>query len=189
MRKRQRETEANVAQNTILIGRFLVVLAGAIWLGGLVFYASAVIPMAHRVLGSHTTVGFITQQVTSWINVVAVIALVVFLADIFATRAAQRKRLRIIVWATWAVMAAMQASLFILHPMLDRLLDAEALAILDPDRFYTLHQAYLLGTSIQLLAGPVFLACVLAIWRRQDMLEFERRSLHRTRDTPGARNP
>lgn len=161
----------------VLIGRILVVLSGAIWLGGLTFYASVVIPMAHGVLGSHATVGFITQQVTGWINVVAVIALVVFLANIFATRSVQRHRLRITLWATWAVMAAMQASLFALHPALDRLLNAEALEILDPERFYPLHQIYLIGTSIQLLAGLAFLACVLAVWRRQDMIAAERGSL------------
>lgn len=177
MRKRQQETEADVAQWKGLVGRILVVLSGAIWLGGLTFYASVVIPMAHRVLGSHTTVGFITQQVTGWINVVAVIALLVFLANLFATRTAQRRRMRITVWTAWAVMAAIQAGLFVLHPTLDRLLDAEALEILDPERFYPLHQLYLIGTSVQLLAGLVFLACVLAVWRRQDIIAVERGSL------------
>lgn len=51
-----------MSQNNLLIGRVLVVLSGAIWLGGLTFYASVVIPMAHGVLGNHTTVGFITQH-------------------------------------------------------------------------------------------------------------------------------
>lgn len=175
-----------MTQHNLLICRVLVILSGAIWLGGLTFYASVVIPMAHGVLGSHTTVGFITQQVTGWINVAAVIALVVFLVNVIVTRSAQPLRLRIILWAAWALMALLQASLFVLHPMLDRLLDAKALAILDPEQFYFLHQIYLIGTSIQLFAALAFLVCVLAVWRRQDMLEFERTSLHSSRGTPAS---
>lgn len=60
----------------ILVGRVIVVVAGAVWLGGLTFYAAVVIPTAHDVLGSHREVGFITQQVTERINAIAVVALV-----------------------------------------------------------------------------------------------------------------
>lgn len=153
----------------VLIGRMLVVLAGALWLGGLTFYASVVIPTAHGVLGSHTTVGFITRQVTGWINILAVVALVVFLGNLVATRAAHGPRLRLALGGAWAAMAAVQVGLFALHPRLDRLLDPEAMEILAPERFYTLHQVYLIGTSAQLLAGLVFLGCVLTVWGRQDI--------------------
>lgn len=181
--KQQKESQSEMTQHKLLIGRVLVVVSGAFWLGGLTFYASAVIPMAHAVLGSHTTVGFITQRVTGWINVAAVIALVVFFANAFATRAVQLHRLRVALWMAWAVTAGVQASLFILHPMLDRLLNVEAYEILEPERFYPLHQMYLVGTSAQLLAGLVFLVCLLASWRRQDILGPERGDADLFRDT------
>lgn len=173
--KTAQEWQMENAQHKLLVGRVLVVVSGAIWIGGLTFYAAAVIPTAHRVLGSHTTVGFITQRVTGWINFAAVIALVVFLLNTLSTRTAGPHRLRIALWAAWTVMAAVQVSLFILHPMLDRLLDAEGFEILDPERFYFLHQIYLIGTSVQLFAGLAFLVCILAAWRQEDVRELEQR--------------
>ena len=48
--------------------RFLVVLALGFWLGGFTFYAGVVIHAGHRVFGSARETGFLTQQVTTWLN-------------------------------------------------------------------------------------------------------------------------
>ncbi|XZE52425.1 hypothetical protein SH139x_004118 [Planctomycetaceae bacterium SH139] len=154
-----------------MIERTLVVLAGALWLGGLTFYAAVVIPLAHEVLGSHTTVGFITRRVTVWINLLAAVALLVFLINLRSTHSHQGRRLRRLVWTTWGVMAAVQAGLFILHPRLDRLLDVPEMEILQPAQFYSLHQVYLIGTTLQMLAGLLFLVGILIIWRSQDQFQ------------------
>ena len=58
--------------------RFLTTLALALWWGGFTFYALVVIPTAQKVLHSHVKVGFITQQVTGWLNWCGVLALVLF---------------------------------------------------------------------------------------------------------------
>jgi hypothetical protein len=55
--------------------RFLAFAAVAFWLGGFTFYAGVVIPVGIRVLGGHVRQGFITQQVTQWINVAALCAI------------------------------------------------------------------------------------------------------------------
>ncbi len=171
------EPSATIAERRLLIERTLVVLAGALWLGGLTFYAAIVIPLAHEVLGSHTTVGFITRRVTVWINLLAALALLVFMINLRSTRGFQARGLRKLVWITWGVMAVVQTGLFVLHPRLDRLLDVPAMEILQPTEFYSLHQFYLIGTTLQLPAGLLFLVGMLMIWRSQD--QFQRAAVNR----------
>ncbi len=129
----------------------------ALWWGGFTFYAVVVIPTAQKVLHSHTRVGFITQEVTHWLNLCAVLALIFLLWELLnaALLTARRRRW---LWAAWLVMVAMQTALFILHPRLDRLLDFSAREILDEPRFYFLHRVYLCVSTVEWLAAWVMLA-------------------------------
>ena len=129
----------------------------ALWWGGFTFYAVVVIPTAQKVLRSHTRVGFITQQVTHWLNLVAVLALLFLLWELLGAALLTPRRRRWL-WGAWLVMAAMQAGLFILHPMLDRLLDFTAREIIDEPRFYFLHRVYLCVSTVEWLAAWVVLA-------------------------------
>ena len=105
--------------------RFVVVLAAVYWLGGLLFYASVVIPTAHDVLGSHRDVGFITRQVTRWINVIGLSALTAFgLHVALVWKSAEGWTRKGLLW-TWAVISVAQACLFLLHPALDALLNPD----------------------------------------------------------------
>ena len=54
---------------------------------------------------------------------------------------------------TWVAMAATQAALFALHPMLDHLLDPGTKEVVEPDRFYGLHRIYLIVTTLQWAAA------------------------------------
>ena len=129
----------------------------ALWWGGFTFYAVAVIPTAQKVLHSHVKVGFITQEITHWLNLAAVLALAFLLWELL--RAAQlTPRSRRWLWGAWLVMAAMQIALFILHPMLDRLLDFSAREITDEPRFYFLHRVYLCVSTVEWLAAWVVFA-------------------------------
>jgi hypothetical protein len=151
-----------------LVLRTAVVLAGAIWLGGLVFYAGAVIPSAHDALGNHRQAGFITQRVTEKINIVAVISLVIFgVALAFAWRGAS-VGLRISLLISWMLLAIGQGILFFLHPVLDGMLDASTQSIHDHRRFYGLHRAYIIVSTMQMFIGGVFLVALLACWRHAD---------------------
>src|SRR4051812_6111049 len=80
--------------------RTLVVAAGAYWLGGAMFYITVVIHTAHRVLESQREVGFITRQVTQWINAigVAVLALLFLNLLVACRRADGRGRRPAAVW-------------------------------------------------------------------------------------------
>lgn len=151
-----------------ILGRAVVLVAGAFWIGGLTFYAAAVIPTAHSVLGSHTLVGFITQRVTNWINISGVAALALLFLNLAGTRQRPPARLEFALWGTWVGMGLVQAALFLLHPVLDGMLDASARAIVAPDRFYGLHRIYLSLTMAQLATALVHVVCVLTLWRWRD---------------------
>src|ERR1043166_1328196 len=100
--------------------RFLVIAVIVFWLGGFTFYATVVIHTGHRVLGSRVETGFLTQQVTPWLNLSGVIALTVLLANGWADWRHANRWIKGCLWATWAIMAAVLAALYLLHPMLDR---------------------------------------------------------------------
>lgn len=158
-------------RNAVLavLGRVLVILAGAFWLGGLTFYSGVVIPTAHEVLRSHRRVGFITQQVIGWINVAGIVALAIFLCHaIAAWRVLGPGRLRKALPATWVTLASLQVALSALHPAMDRHLDAKSRQVLDDATFYELHRVYLVTTTMQLGAGLVYLVSLLAVWRMLD---------------------
>src|SRR5690242_6827370 len=110
--------------------RYVSLLAVAFWLGGFTFYASVVIHTGHRVFGSRVETGFLTQQVTNWLNLSGVIALAVLLVNgLFDWRHANRW-VKGGLWLTWLIMAAILAVLYGMHPVLDRMLDPEAHRIL-----------------------------------------------------------
>jgi hypothetical protein len=145
-------------------------MALAFWLGGLTFYAAVVIPAGHRVLGSHTLVGMVTQQVTHGVNAAAVIALAASLWNLANRWSRTPRRLRGGLAATWVILAVAQLMLFLLHPVLDGLIDAQAHVVLDGGRFYGLHRVYLIGTTIQIMIGVAHAGCVLAAWQDEDRL-------------------
>jgi hypothetical protein len=64
--------------------RFLFVAAVAFWIGGFTFYGSIVIPTGIQVLHGHVKQGFITQQVTNWLNLSGVIGLPILLWNTLA---------------------------------------------------------------------------------------------------------
>ncbi len=149
-------------------GRLLILLVMAFWLGGLTFYAAVVIPTAHDVLGSHRKVGFITQRVTNWINVAGAVGLVILLVNLLISRCVRFRRVMIGLTTTWVVMAALQAGLFFLHPVLDRTLDLPARQVVDDDRFYAMHRVYLITTMIQQGAGLIHVFCLVYLWQLRD---------------------
>ena len=144
------------------VRRFLFVAAVAFWLGGFTFYGSAVIPSGMDVLHSHLRMGFITQRVTGWLNVSGVIALLIFLWNLLALRPMMGRRTRIIFAVSLAVMMLIEVELFVLHPIMDRLLDPTLHVINDDDRFDLLHHVYLISSTGQWVAGVVYVWCSVA---------------------------
>lgn len=130
----------------------LVVLSLALWLGGLTFYAGVVVPVGTQILGS-VEQGFVTQKVTNWLNLIGSVVLLVLLWDIRA----QRTRIKL---AAFILMFCCQAALFLLHPQLDALLDAENRVVSDSVAFYGWHRWYLIVTTVHWAAGAVYLGAM-----------------------------
>lgn len=149
-----------------LARRCLVILALMFWQGGFMFYASVVVPVGQSVLGSHRRQGFITQQVTDYLNYAGCVALVPLVWDIALTKDTdRRRRLRMIAWWT---MAIIQISLLLLHIWLDRFLDADSSAVNDLGAFVIGHRWYLRLSTLQWLGGVVYLAATILSWRYED---------------------
>src|SRR5262245_32081778 len=93
--------------------RFLAVAVLMFWLGGFTFYVSVVVPVGTKVLKSGRRQGFITREVTHWLNVSGAVGLAVLSGELLAARDPSRWRFRSRI-ALWAFMAACQAALFYL---------------------------------------------------------------------------
>lgn len=150
----------------ILLRRYLVLIALFFWQGGFTFYASVVVPIGQQVFG-HLRQGFVTRQVTWYLNLAGAIALVVLLWDALSARdpLRWRRRTRLLLWAGMLVLLIF---LHWLHGRLDELLVPKGRIILDTETFRPRHRLYLWISTFQWTAGLVFLFLTLAAWRRED---------------------
>jgi hypothetical protein len=149
-----------------LVRRFLVLAALMFWQGGFVFYAAVVVPVGQEQLG-HLEQGFLTRQVTNWLNLSGAVALLPLAWDAAASHdsSARRRRLR---WLTWLVMLIALGWLAWLHLGLDELLDPGVSRILDRNTFRTGHRWYLWLSSIQWGCGVLYAGLTLWAWRTED---------------------
>jgi hypothetical protein len=150
-----------------LYRRFAVLAALMFWQGGFTFYAAVVVPVGQNVLRSHTRQGFITRQVTDYLNLAGAAALLPLAWDAAAARdpAGRRRRLR---WLTWAGMVVLLGVLVWLHPRLEQLLDAESQRVLDRHAFRTGHRWYLWVSTVQWALGLAYALLTLGAWRAED---------------------
>jgi hypothetical protein len=151
-----------------LFRRFAMLSVLGWWLGGLTLYTTAVIRTAHRVIGSHTRVGFITQGVTTELNWIGTAALGLMLWDGLASWGSSGRRLRGALAASWSVAAIAHAGLFLLHARLDGMLDFQTRQVRDGTAFHGPHEAYQALVGIEWGAGLVYLLAALAAWKRKD---------------------
>ena len=129
--------------------RYLQILLLGGWLGGLTFYALVVVRVGNALLGG-TQQGFVTQQVTFWLNLLGLLVACALLIEVW------RIRLRATT-ITWCVFTSAQLGLCMLHVQMDRMLDGPTQSIHDGDTFYRWHQSYLWVTAGQWMAGLLLL--------------------------------
>jgi len=139
--------------------RFLALQAFLAWHGGFFFYAAVVVPTGTDVLGSPAAQGAITQQVTTWLNRIGIVALAVLAWDVSATPPYRRRR-----WATWGLMAICLAALFYLHAVLDANFDPVRRSSPDPATFHVVHEVYLSVSTALWAAGLVFAWFTVKAW-------------------------
>jgi hypothetical protein len=149
----------------------LVLFALAFWVGGFFFYAGVVIHVGRDVLGGHRLQGFVTQQVTIWLNVASLPALAIFLWNALASRpGGSSRRLWRALLGTWCLMALIQLLLFWLHPVMSRFLDLPAKQIAFRKDFRQFHNVYMALSAVQHFAAALYLLLSMVLWRRSDMM-------------------
>ncbi len=133
---------------------YLAFASWAFWIGGFSFYFGVVIRVGSEVVGDSSQ-GFVTQGATWWLNIIAIVTLILLLASLWS----QRNR-----WAlgVWLVLAACQAILFFLHTQLDAILDTPSQTIRQREAFDVIHEWYEFTSAIQWLFAMIFLGCWLA---------------------------
>jgi hypothetical protein len=151
----------------VLARRYLVLIALMFWQGGFTFYVSVVVPVGTAVLGSALRQGFITRQVTGWLNLAAAIALAVLACDLLLCRDTSRVRSRVRA-GIWTFMLVCQVLLFWLHARLDGMMEEKGRIVLDPEAFYPVHRVYLWTHTAQWAAGLIFVLLMLIAWRTED---------------------
>jgi hypothetical protein len=150
--------------------RLLVVLGLCLWFGGVTFYTLVVIHTGHRVFDSRVETGFLTQQVTNWLNLIGILALLLMLWNVIAARRTATRSLRYALWMSWAVIAGIEIALFCLHPRLDRFLDANNHVILQKAAFISLHRWYMNLSTTQWATTIFYILCSLVAWGRADKM-------------------
>jgi hypothetical protein len=149
----------------VLLRRFLVLAVLLFWLGGFTFYSSVVVFVGQAQLG-HRAQGFITREVTVYLNLAAAAALPVLAWDLAAL--GQRSRQRALLWTCWAGMLATLGLLIPLHMVLGDMMVWESHSLTDPRLFRTLHRVYLWVNTVQWGCGVLYALGTLAAWRNAD---------------------
>ncbi len=147
--------------------QYLVLLTWMFWQGGFTFYASVVVPIGTEVLGSAAEQGWITRQVTFFLNLSGGIALVVLAWDIGTGSDPSRLRIRLR-WLTWVLLAVTLVLLVWWHGQLDHYLDLSDTSsprFLDRRAFRSLHKRYLWTQTVQWAIGLAALFQTLRAWQ------------------------
>jgi len=134
----------------------------ALWWGGLTFYAVFVVPTGVEVLGGETEQGFVTQRVSNSINLLATLTLAVLVWNAAVRWREAGRRMRAVLIISWLVMAGAQLALYLIHPRLDAMLDAQTHSVINPSSFHSLHETYLTIVSVQWSAGLAHFIAVIA---------------------------
>src|SRR5262245_22998237 len=95
------------------LSRLATVLTMALWWGGMTFYALFVVPTGVEVLGGGTEQGFITQRVSTIINLCGMVALAVLLGNAAASWRSIGRFAKLALSVTWLAMATAQVVLLL----------------------------------------------------------------------------
>jgi hypothetical protein len=123
----------------------LKIIALSLWWGAFTFYAGIVVPVGMNVLGSHTEMGFITQQVSIYINI---FSLIIFLFIAYCLKNEEFTNNKLVEEIAAISLIGFQILLFLLHNYQTDLLDFENHKIINRANFYLLHRIYLIVETL-----------------------------------------
>jgi hypothetical protein len=150
-----------------LLRRCLVVAALMFWQGGFTFYASVVVPLGQAILHPPTEQGFITRQVTNWLNLSGAVALLILAWDLLTTHDASARR-RGGRWLTWTGMLFTLVLLLWFHRRLDAFLNPDEMRLLDRPAFRAEHRWYLWLSTVQWGCCLIYIVLTLRAWQHED---------------------
>jgi hypothetical protein len=143
--------------------------AAAFWMGGFSFYGGVVVAIgASVVAGGESEFGFVTRQVTNWLNLAGGVSLAIFFINLAVDWRSSHPIVRRIAVSIWTAMLAVQIGLMVVHPMMDRLLDPATLSILARARFRHLHTVYLGLSTAEWGLSLLFGFTTLLMWYLTD---------------------
>lgn len=149
--------------------RVATIVIAAIWWGGLTFYSLFVIPIGTHVLNSSEQQGRITQQVSNSLNILGIVAFLVFVWNSNRSYASASRHVRQSLWVSLSVFAIAQLTLIAMHFRLDNLL-ATSGDVYDHEHFYSTHRYYLIAVAVLWHAGFAYFPATVAMWRAEDKL-------------------
>ena len=151
---------------TIVICYSLLIATFALWFGGFTFYVTFVVPIGTEVLGSARSQGFITQQVTNWLNFTCGCAIgIMWLESLFCWKLTDRpwREIRLIMVL---IMSGFLVVLVWLHPRMDQMLVFDGEVVKDREKFYGIHRIYLWVSTFQWVAAWIWLFVSVHVWKR-----------------------
>ena len=144
----------------LYLQRVVTTFAVTLWFGGFTLYTAYIVRVGSRIVGG-VPQGYVTQQVTDMLNVLAAIMVGAVIVDIAASWRGTSKWMRSLQCTAWLVMAVSLVGLIIVHNMMDALLDPATLAKPDHDAFSPLHQGYQMISTFQWFASLAYIAQLL----------------------------
>jgi hypothetical protein len=150
----------------LTLRRFLALAALCFWQGGFTFYSSVVVPLGQQLNGP-TPQGFLTREVTNYLNLAGFAALPLLAWELAAARDPRPAR-RALRWGLGVVLVATLAALYLLHRHLDAMMDLETLRV-DRRSFRPSHRLYLWVSTAQWACAVGYLLLTLRAWRAEDL--------------------
>ncbi|RUL84363.1 DUF4149 domain-containing protein [Tautonia sociabilis] len=135
--------------------RVFCLLGLSVWMGGFTFYSAVVIPVLHESLGSLDT-GFVTQEVTDYLNYIGVGVVLVWWAAAWVERGEGPARVRAVRLLFLAATTLILLGLIALHRVMDGRLETGSLR-----GFYPLHRAYLIASTVQWIVNLALMTALL----------------------------
>jgi hypothetical protein len=142
--------------------RFLVLVGLMFWQGGFLFYASVVVPIAQAKLG-HRGQGFITNEVTNFLNLSGAVALALFAWDLAALPDQPRPR-RYLLWTCWSGMLVTLILLARLHLVLADMMIPAGRQLTNASLFHTMHRWYLWISTVQWVFALGYTGLTIRAW-------------------------
>ena len=148
--------------------RVLLLLVFALFWGGLTFYTGIVLRITHAVVNDPMDGGLITQRVTSVLQILGVVTVVLMACNCVVV-VRQSPKFGYVLIGCVTLLAGSLIGLFLVHGQLDTLIEAETYTITDREAFDTGHQRYNQLTTVEWLASLAYMTTTVFAWRAIDM--------------------